>query len=85
MGYSTTTGVIIYWNLDQPFVFHRFHHVWSDEYNYRLSIENNHTPGFFLLRYYPETPIPNSDLLNFIPCELDLTYTTFSYSTILTY
>ena len=39
MGYAATTGVILYWKLDQPFIIHRAHHVWFDEYNYRLSIE----------------------------------------------
>ena len=38
MGYKATTGAIIYWRLDQPFVIHRAHNVWSDEYNSRLSI-----------------------------------------------
>ena len=32
MGYAATTGVIIYWKPDQPFVIHRAHHVWFDEY-----------------------------------------------------
>ena len=49
MGYEATTGVIIYWKLDQPFVIHRAHHIWFDEYNSRLSIEQNHTTGSLLL------------------------------------
>ena len=49
MGYADIIGVIIYCNPDQPFVIHRYYHVWFDEYNYRLFIENNHTPGSLLL------------------------------------
>ena len=67
MGYAATTGVILYCNLDHNFVIHREHHVWFDEYNYRLSIENNHTPGFLLLQQYPESLIHNSYRLNLIP------------------
>ena len=47
MGYAATTGVIIYWNPDQPFFIHRAHNVWFDEYNYRISIEDKHTPSSF--------------------------------------
>ena len=53
IGYAATTGVIIYWKPDQPFIIHRDHHVWFDEYNYRLSIEYKHTPGCLLLSYLP--------------------------------
>ena len=49
MGYAATTGVILYWKQDQQFIIHRAHHVWFDEYNSRLSIEDNHTPGLLLL------------------------------------
>ena len=38
MGYTATTGVIIYWKLDHNIFIHRDHHVWFDEYNYRLCI-----------------------------------------------
>ena len=54
---AATTGVILYWKLDQPFIIHRAHHVWSDEYNSRLSIETKHTPGSLLLRQYTESHI----------------------------
>ena len=67
------------------FFIHRSHHVWFDEYNYCLSIEDKHTPGSLLIQKYPEIIIHNSDLLNFIPCELDITYTPFSNTTIITY
>ena len=30
IGYADTTGVIIYWKPDQPFVIHRAYHVWFD-------------------------------------------------------
>ena len=55
MGYAATTGVIIYWKTDQPFVIHRAHHVWFDEYNSRISIEDKNTPCHLLLRKYPES------------------------------
>ena len=71
MGYAATTGFILYWKSDQPFVIHRSHHVRFDEYNYRLSIEDKHTH--------------ESDLLNLIPCELDIISTPFIDTKIITY
>ena len=50
MVYAATTGVILYWKPDQTFIIHRAHHVWFDEYNSRLSIEDKHTTGSLLLR-----------------------------------
>ena len=85
MGYAATKGVILYWKSDQPFIIHKSHHVWFDEYNSRLSIEYNHTPGSLLLRQDPESHIHDSDLLNLITCELDLTSTPFSDETIIKY
>ena len=85
MGYAATTGFIIYWKPDQPFIIHRALPVWFDEYNSRLYIEENHTPGSLLLWQDPEGHIHDSDLLNLIPRELDLTSTTFSDETIITY
>ena len=38
MGYADTTVVIVYWKPDQPFIIHRAHHVWFDQYNSLLSI-----------------------------------------------
>ena len=78
MGYTDTTGVILYWKPYQPFIICRDHNVWFDEYNYRLSIENKHTPGHLLLQQDPEGHINDSDLLNLIPHKLDLTSTPFS-------
>ena len=66
--YAATTGVILYWNTDQPFIIHRYHNVWFDEYNYCLSIEDKHTPGPLILQQGIESIIHNSDLLNLIPC-----------------
>ena len=85
LGCADTTGVIIYWKPYQPFVIHRSHHVWFDEYNSRLSVKDKHTPGYLLLQEDPESLIHNADLLNLIPCELDLTSTTFSNTKIITY
>ena len=85
MIYAATTGVIIYWKPDQPFVIHRAHHVLFDEYNYRLYIEEKHSPGYLLLSKYFEGYIHESDLLNFITREHDLTPTPFIDKTIITY
>ena len=85
MGYAATTGVILYWKLDQQFIIHRAHHVWFDEYNSRLSIEEKHTPGSLLLWQDTESHINDSDPLNLIPCKLYLTSTLFSDETIITY
>ena len=85
MGYAATTGFILYWNPDHNFVIHRAHYVLFDSYNYRLSIEDNDSPGYLLLHQDPESLLHNSDLLNLIPCELDLTSNQFSDTTILTY
>ena len=74
-----------YWNPDQPFVIHRAHHFWFGEYNYLLSIEDKHTPDYLLLQQDPEIHVHHLDLLNFIPCELDLTPTPIFDTTILTY
>ena len=85
MGYAATTGVILYWKLDQPFIIHRAHHVWFDEYNDPLSIQYKHTPGSLLLRKDPEGHIHDSDILNLIQFKLDIKSTPFSYETNITY
>ena len=85
MGYAATTGIILYWKPDQPFIIHRAYHVWFDEYNSRLSIEDNHTTVSLLIQQYTESHIHNSDLLNLIPCKLDITSTPFRDETIITY
>ena len=85
MVYAATTGVILYWNPDQLCSIHRSHHVWFDEYNYHISIEEKHTPGSLHLRKYPEINIHNSDLLKLIPCQLNLTSIPFRDTTTLTY
>ena len=85
LGYADTTGFIIYWNPDQPFLVLRSHHFWFDEYNFCLSIEYKHFSGSLLIQQDPERHVFNTDLLNFIPCELYLTSTTFFNTTILTY
>ena len=85
MVYAANTGIILSSNIDQPFVIHISRRVWFDEYNSRLSIEYNHTPGSLLIQQYPESYIHNADPLNLIPCELDLTSTQFCDATIITY
>ena len=52
MGYAATIGFIIYWKTDKPFVIHRAHHVWFDEYNSILFIEEKKTKGSLLLLQY---------------------------------
>ena len=85
MGYAATTGVILYWKPDQPFVILRAHHVWFDEYNYCIFIEDKHTSGSLILQQDPEAHIHYSDLINLIPFELHLIFTQFSDTTIITY
>ena len=85
MGYVATTRFILYWKPDQTFIIQIAHHVWFDEYNYCLSIEDKNTTGSLLLRKDTEGNIQDSDLLNLIPYELDLTSTTFSDETMITY
>ena len=85
MGYEATTGIIIYWKPYKPFVIHRSHHAWFDEYNYHLSIEDKHTPGSLLLQQDPESLLHNSDLINSISSELDIKSTIFCDTIILTY
>ena len=74
----------IYWNPYHPLIIHRSHHILFEEYNYCLSIEDNHTQGSLLLQQDPEILLHNSGVLKLIPCELDLISTTFSNTTILT-
>ena len=85
MGYADNIEVIIYWKPDHTFVIYRSHHVWFDEYNSCLSIEDNHTPVSSLLQQDPEIRIHNLDILNLIPCEIDLTLTPFCDTKITTY
>ena len=85
MRYADTTGVIIYWKQYQPFIIHRAHHVWFDEYIYCLYIKDKHNPGSLLFQKNPEGHIHYSDLLNLIPCEIDLTSTSFIDETMIIY
>ena len=55
------------------------------EYNYGLSIEENNAPVYLILQQYAESFIHNSDLLNLVPCEIDLTSTPFCDTTIIQY
>ena len=47
-------------------------------------MEYKHTTGYLILQQYPESLIHNLDLLNLIPCELDLTSIPFRYKKIIT-
>ena len=84
VGYAATT-IFIYVKPDKTFVINRAHHVWFYEYNSSLSIEDKKNPGSLLLRQYPEGHIHDSDILNLIPCGLDLKSTTFSDTTMIMY
>ena len=75
---------MLYWKPYKHFFIHRDHHVWFDEYNYHISIEDKHNPCSLLLQQYPESHVQNSYLLNLIQCELDLTSTPFHDTIILT-
>ena len=77
MEYAATTGVIICWKPDQQFNIHIAHHGWFDEYNSCLSIEDKNNPGSLTFRQDPGVHIHDSDLLNLISCQLDLTSTPF--------
>ena len=85
MGYADNTGFILYWKSVQNFYIHRYHNYWFDEYNHRLSIQDNYTPGSLILQKYPESLLHNLDLINLIPCELDLTSTPFSDTIFITH
>ena len=85
MRYADTTGVIIYWNPDYTFLIHISHHVWFNEYNSFISIEDKQSTGSILLQQYTESIFHYSYLLNLIPFELDLISTPFFYTTIITY
>ena len=82
---AATTVYVLYWKTDQPFVVNRSHHVWFDEYNCCLYIEDNITPVYLLLQQYPESLIHNSYSLDLIPNELNLTSTPFRDTKLLTY
>ena len=84
MGYETTIGIIIYWNLYQTFVIRIAHHAWFDEHNYCLSKEYTHIPSYLLLQQDPQSLHHNMDLINLIPCELDLTYITYKTNSVKT-
>ena len=49
VGYAATAAVILYWKPDQTLLFHIENHVWFDKYNFCISIEDKHTPGYLLL------------------------------------
>ena len=85
MIYSDTTVVIIYQKPEQIFFIHRYNHIWFDEYNSPISIEDNHTPGSLILQQDPERRVHNSDLLNLIPFKVDIISTPFSDENILIY
>ena len=58
---------LLYTGNPTNFIIHRANHVWFDEYNSCLSIEDKHTPGSLILWRYPKGHIHDSDLLNLIP------------------
>ena len=85
MAYVATKGFIIYWKPYHTFSINREHHVWFDEYNYGLYIEDRHTPGSLRISQSPEIILHIQDMINFISCELDITSTPFFHIKSLTY
>ena len=67
------------------FYIYRDNHDLFDKYNYQISTEEKHTPISLLFHQNLESLLSNSDLLNLMPCEFDLTSTTFRDTKILTY
>ena len=55
------------------------------QYYKEASFVQYDTPGSLVLQQYPKNHVHNSDLLNLIPFELDITYNPFSNTKILTY
>ena len=84
MRYEATTEVL-YWNPDQNFSIYRSHNYCFDEYNSLLSMQDKHTTDYLPLQQNKESILYHSDLLNFIPSEIDITSTPFSDTIILTY
>ena len=54
MEYVDTTGVILYWKLDQLFVTDIDHHVWFYEYNSLLSIKTSTLQVFYQFNKIPK-------------------------------
>ena len=57
VGYAATTGCMLYWKTDHIFYIYIANHAWFDEYNYCISTESNHTPGYLILRQDPDSLI----------------------------
>ena len=70
---AANTGVVLYWDPYQSYYIHISHHDWFDKYNYRLSIEDKHTPRYLLIQQNPKSLLNSLDMLNLIPHELGLT------------
>ena len=85
MVYVATKGGILYYNPEQNLYIHRSHHDWFNEYNYQISPKDKHTPGTLILQKYPEIRLHHLDILNLIPCKLDITSTPFSDTTTITH
>ena len=80
----STTGVILYRKLNQPYYIHRAHHAWFDEKNSHVSSEENHTPGSLHLQHNSEIIFQRHCIhIDLIPYELELSDTPFTKSTIL--
>ena len=48
-------------------------------------MEDKYTPGYLILQKYPESFIHNLDLINLVPCELNITSNSFRDTKNLTY
>ena len=85
MGYAANTRVILYSNPYHNFCINGAYHYWFDEYSYSLYTEEKHNPSSLLLQQDSKIIFHNLDILNLIPCELDIALTPFLDTKILTY
>ena len=85
MGYASNKVFLIYKKTDHTCNGHRFHYAWFYEYIYFISTEDNNTLIYLLIQQYPESIINNLDMINLVPCELDLTPIPFWDSSMITY
>ena len=85
MGYASNKVFLIYKKTDHTCNGHRFHYAWFYEYIYFIYTEDNNTLIYLLIQQYPESIINNLDMINLVPCELDLTPIPFWDSSMITY
>ena len=85
MGYDDTTGVILYFNPDQPFLSTDTIMIGLMKIILVYPYKTKRTIGYLLLQQNPEIILHGFYLLDLISFELYITSTTFCDTTILTY